>query len=169
MAGDIKEKAGTATTLVSSGAGTIASAAASIANATGNLLNSANDDNRVNFRLTCACASAPAQGAVVSLYLAPLTDGSTADDVDASTPYFPASMFAGNFFWPAASAATTQHMSILGVDIEPIDYVPYLVNSLGQTISTLSISLNSVPPSSASSPPSTRCSNCCAGTFSDMV
>lgn len=135
MAGNLKLKQGTTTTCVSSGAGTIANAAASIANAGSNLTNSTNLDASVTARLVAAAASAPVQGTAVSLYLVPVSDGSTGGGVDLATPYINPNFHVGDFVWPAASAATAQKMDIDGIPLSTLDYIPYLINNLGQTIS----------------------------------
>jgi hypothetical protein len=135
MAGSLKLQAGATTTCVSSG-GSVSSGAAAIANGASNLVNSTNLDQSATARLVAPAASAPAQGAVVALYLVPKSDGTNVAGVDTSTPYFNPNYFAGNFVWPAASSAAAQTMDIDGIPLSAIDYVPYIVNSLGVAIST---------------------------------
>lgn len=135
MAGNLTLKQATAVTLVSSG-GTVTSAAAAAANGAANITNSTTLAPIWSFRLVSAAASAPVQGTTVSLYLVPLLDGSNAAGVDTSTPYFNPNYFAGNFVWPAASAATSQRMDIDGVPLSAYDYSAYIVNNLGQSMSS---------------------------------
>lgn len=135
MAGDLKLKAGSTTACVTSG-GSISSGAAGIANSASNLVNSTNLDDTVTARLVGAAGSAPVQGTTVGLYLVPKSDGATLAGVDASTPYFSPNYFVGNFVWPAASSASSQVMDIDAIPVSAIDYAPYLLNSLGQTLSS---------------------------------
>ncbi len=134
MAGSLKLKAGAHTQTVSSG-GAVASGAAAIANTVANLINSTNLDMTVTARLVAAAGAAPVEGTTVSLYLVPITDGVNPAGVDTTTPYFPSKYLAGQFVWPAAGAATSQRMDIDGILVSAMDYVPYLVNNLGQSIS----------------------------------
>lgn len=134
--GTLKEIAGSTTICVASGSGTIANAAAQIANATGNLVNSTNLDFQATARLTAAAGSSPTEGMTVSLYLVPKADGTNVAAVDTSTPFLSPNYFVGYFYWPLASGATSSIMDIPNIPLEAYDYVPYLVNNLGQTIST---------------------------------
>lgn len=137
MAGDLKLKAGTTTVCVTFGSGpTLAPGLASIANGASNLTNATNLDQTVTARLVAAPASAPVQGTVVQLYLVPVADGTNGSGVDTSTPYFNPNYFVGNFVWPPASSAASQRMDIDGIPLSAIDYIPYIVNQLGQTISS---------------------------------
>jgi hypothetical protein len=133
MAGSLKQ--GTTTACVTSG-GSISNGAALIANAVANLVNSTNLDRTVTARLVAAAGTTPAQGTTVALYLVPVSDGSTGGGVDTATPFFNPSYLAGYFVWPPASSATSQKMDIDGIPLSALDYIPYLVNNLGQTLSS---------------------------------
>jgi hypothetical protein len=133
MAGDLKLKAGATTVLVSSG-GSIASGAAAIANGASNLVNSTNLDDSCTLRLVAAAGSPPAQGATVACYLVPKADANPAT-VDLVTPYLNPDYFIGNFVWPLASGATSSIMDIDGIPLSALDYVVYLINNFGQSIS----------------------------------
>jgi hypothetical protein len=133
--GTLKLLQGSSITCVSSG-GSVSSTACAIANGASNFTNSTGLNFTINFRLEAACGSAPTQGATVSLYLVPKLDGSNAAGVDTSTPYINANYFAGNFAWPAASSASSQYMDITGIQVSAYDYAPYIINNLGQTISS---------------------------------
>jgi|ERR1700721_688467 len=135
MAGNITEKAGSAVTTVSSG-GSVSNAAASIANGASNLTNSTGLCNSTIARLTAAAGSVPAEGATVSLYLVPKADGTNIAGVDTSTPYLSPNYLVGFFYWPAASSASSQIMDITGIPLEAYDYAPYIINNLGQSISS---------------------------------
>jgi hypothetical protein len=135
MAGDIKEKAGTTTSAVTSG-GVVNNGAAAIANGNANLANSANLDQFVTARLATAAAANPTEGTTVALYLVPKSDGANVADVDTSTPFIPQNYFVGNFVWPATGVATSKIMDIDGIPLSAIDYVPYIINNLGQNMSS---------------------------------
>lgn len=135
MAGSLKLQQGTTTACVTSG-GSISSTAAGIANGASNLVNSTNLDRTTTARLVAAAGSAPVQGLTASLYLVPKSDGTNVASVDSSTPFFSPNYFAGYFVWPPASSASSQIMDIDGIPLSAIDYVPYLVNNLEQTISS---------------------------------
>lgn len=115
---------------------TVSAGSAVAANLTSNLANSTNLDDSTSFRLTCACASAPVEGATVALYLVPKLDGTNLAGVDLTTPYINPNYLVGYFVWPAASSASSQIMDIYGVALDPYDYAAYLVNNLGQTINS---------------------------------
>lgn len=134
MPGDNKLKAGSTTACVTSG-GAVTSGAAAIANGASNLVNATNLDPSATARLVGAAGAAPAQGAVVALYLVPKADGTNLAGVDTATPYFSPNYFVGNFAWPAAASATSQVMDIDGIPLSAIDYAAYIINSLGQTLS----------------------------------
>lgn len=135
MPGVLKEQQGSTTACVTSG-GSLVTSAAVIANGASNLTNSTNLDTTVLARLVAAAASAPAQGATVSLYLVPIADGTNPAGVDTATPFFNPNYFVGNFVWPAAASATSQRMDIDGIPVSSVDYVPYILNGLLQTISS---------------------------------
>lgn len=136
MAGNLKLKAGTTTTAVNANGTQIVNAAVGIANGTGNLTNSTNLDKFVTAVLTGAAGAAPAQYATVSLYLVPKADGTNVGNVDTANPPLPSNFLVGFFIWPQGSSSSSQVMPIPGIPLEAYDYVPYLVNNLGQTLST---------------------------------
>jgi hypothetical protein len=135
MAGTLKELIGTSGGTASGGS-LIANGAASIANGIGNLVNSTNLDFSVNARLSAKCSGgAPVQGTTTSLYLVPVPDGN-AGSVDTPTPYFSPNYLAGNFYWPSSGTIGPFTMDIPAIPLEAMDYVPYLVNNFGQSISS---------------------------------
>ena len=135
--GTLQLLAGSTTTCVSSGAGTIATGALQVANATHNLLNSTNLDFSACARLTCSSSSSVTQGTTVTLYLVPIADGSSASYVDISTPYISPNYRVGNFTWSRATGTGTSiSMDIDGIPLSAFDYTPYLLNNLGVTIAT---------------------------------
>ena len=131
----LKQLAGSTTNCVTSGGG-VSSAAAAAANGASNLVNSTNLDFMATARLTAAAGSTPTQGATVSLYLVPKADGSSVAAVDATTPFFSPNYFVGFFYWPLASGASSSIMDIPNIPLEAYDYEPYIVNNLGQSISS---------------------------------
>jgi hypothetical protein len=133
--GTQKEQQGSTTVCVTSGA-SITAGHLVIANGASNLINSTNLDYTATARLVAACGSAPTQGTTVVLYHVPKSDGTNVDGVDTSTPFINPNFQVGVFVWPAAASATTQYMSITGIPLPSIDVVPYLMNNLGQTISS---------------------------------
>lgn len=135
MPGDLKLKAGSTTACVTSG-GSLSNGAAGIANGASNLVNATNLDQVATARLVGAAGAAPTQGTTVALYLVPIADGTNGAGVDTTTPYFNPNYFVGNFVWPAASSASSQRMDIDGIPLSALDYIPYLVNGLGQTLSS---------------------------------
>ena len=121
-------------TCVSSG-GSLVTGAAVAANGAANLTNSTLLAPYVSARLYGGFGSAPTAGNVIQLFLAPILDGTNAADVDTSTPYMPASLWVGNFSI-AKSQTGAQRMDIPFIPLIAYDYIPYVLNQSGQTLSS---------------------------------
>jgi hypothetical protein len=131
MAGNIKLVAGTHTAATTSGSSLTSGSAVAAANA---LANSTNLEECCSARLTGAFGSSPTEGGILSLYLVPKLDGSNVADFDVSgTP--PIGYWVGNFYVAKASTST-QRLDIDNIPLMPFDYLAYLVNSSGQTLSS---------------------------------
>ena len=121
-------------TCVSSGS-SLANGAAVAANGASNLTNSTLLAPYVSARLYGGFGAAPTAGNVLSLYLAPILDGTNGADVDVSTPYCPSSLWVGNFV-VAKSQTGTQRMDIPFIPLVAYDYIAYILNQSGQTLSS---------------------------------
>lgn len=135
MAGNLKEQTGSTTVTANANGGSCSNGAAITGAPTKNLTNSTNFDNMVTAVLTAQVGTNPGENTTISLYLVPIAGG-TAATVDGSTPYISPNYFVGYFYWPGTGTATNYIMDIPNIPLEAYDYVPYLVNNLGQSISS---------------------------------
>ena len=129
MAGDLKLKAGTLTTIAASGS---ALATATRVDA-GTLDNTSLLAPSVDLVLATGftVAPTPGSGIVVGCYFVPRVDGVNSADVDTTTPRFPSGTFAGNFV-VTKSQTGTQYLTLSGVPLSALVYDVYLDNEAGQ-------------------------------------
>ena len=132
MAGDLKRKQGTTTSLQTTGSGTLSNNA-SVAAASANLANQSNLDRSALFVLNAGFSSSPAVGAEIQLFLVPAADGTNFDDVDsAGTPHKVApNAYVGSFVVTKAQTSS-QRMTLQVNGLEPRLYKAYLCNIAGQ-------------------------------------
>lgn len=135
MATDFGLKAGTTTTVQTSG-GSLANGTA-VACSTANLANQTNLDSYVTFELVAGFGTSPTPPQSIEVYLVPANDGANFADVNTTSgsSYISPSMFAGVIPVVLAQTASQRMMSAAVIPVGPRLYKVYILNRTGVAMS----------------------------------